>query len=378
MWPRRKSSSATRGSTALPTGSDWRSSGTRGSSNPVLADSEDARDSRLPERTVPLFSVVVPIYNIQDYVRECAASLLNQTLTDIEVILVDDGSTDSSPSICDELASCDARVRVLHQANGGLSAARNAGMRAAVGKYVLFVDGDDYYDGVGALQQLSQHLLEHGYPEMTIFGRKILTSGNHAYRDDRALLDENLNGRDVPSLLSGLIATDSLSISACTRVVSREFLEAGRLTFVEGVVSEDIDWSLRVFNQLSTITVLDAKPYVYRRGRPGSITSSIGSKNLRDHLGIIERFAHDFQYTSDDLRDALLSYLAYQYCISLGLLVHLQEDAKAECAPRLEALRWLLRYDESPKVKTVNRTIRIVGFRVTGLALRSFIRLRRS
>ena len=94
-------------------------------------------------KPLPLISIIVPIYNIAEYASECIQSLINQTYKNIEIILVDDGSTDHSPAICDEFAEQDERIKVIHKRNGGLSDARNAGLDVATGEYIGFVDGDD-------------------------------------------------------------------------------------------------------------------------------------------------------------------------------------------------------------------------------------------
>ena len=94
----------------------------------------------------PLISVIVPIYKVESYLRECVDSILDQTHRNLEVILVDDGSPDACPAICDEYAARDARVRVIHKTNGGLSDARNAGLDVARGEWIGFVDSDDVVD----------------------------------------------------------------------------------------------------------------------------------------------------------------------------------------------------------------------------------------
>ena len=95
---------------------------------------------------MPKVSVIVPVYNAEKYFQECVDSILRQTLADLELILVDDGSTDSSPALCDRYAEQDLRVRVIHQANAGLSAARNRGIEVATGEWIAFVDSDDFID----------------------------------------------------------------------------------------------------------------------------------------------------------------------------------------------------------------------------------------
>ena len=92
------------------------------------------------------FSFIVPIYNVEEYLDRCVQSLINQSFTNIEIILVDDGSPDQCPEKCDNYAKQDPRIRVIHKANGGLSDARNAGLEVAIGEYILFVDADDYIE----------------------------------------------------------------------------------------------------------------------------------------------------------------------------------------------------------------------------------------
>ena len=91
-----------------------------------------------------LISVVVPVYNVEHYLKKCVDSICHQTYRNLEIILVDDGSTDCSGSLCDEFATSDSRIRVIHKSNGGLSDARNAGMELASGEWWMFVDSDDY------------------------------------------------------------------------------------------------------------------------------------------------------------------------------------------------------------------------------------------
>ena len=89
-------------------------------------------------------SIIVPVYNIEEYIEKCVKSITKQTYKNLEIILVDDGSTDSAGKICDKLAEKDERIKVIHKKNGGLSSARNAGMKKATGDYICFIDGDDY------------------------------------------------------------------------------------------------------------------------------------------------------------------------------------------------------------------------------------------
>lgn len=102
----------------------------------------------------PAISVIIPVYNTESYLERCLKSILSQSFTDIELLLVDDGSTDRSGAICDEYAVRDNRIKVLHQENGGVSSARNLGLDQATGEYVIFADADDYWVTDKALERL--------------------------------------------------------------------------------------------------------------------------------------------------------------------------------------------------------------------------------
>ena len=100
------------------------------------------------------FSIIVPVYKVENYLRQCIDSLLAQDFSDFEVILVDDGSPDSCPAICDEYAQCNKRIKVVHKTNGGLSDARNAGIAVAEGQYITFVDSDDFWANTNVLSDI--------------------------------------------------------------------------------------------------------------------------------------------------------------------------------------------------------------------------------
>lgn len=106
------------------------------------------------------FSIIVPIYKVERYLKTCIDSILTQTFSDFEVILVDDGSPDLCGKICNDYAENDLRIKVLHKANGGLSSARNAGLDIAIGEYIIFIDSDDFWDDNTALENINKNLTE--------------------------------------------------------------------------------------------------------------------------------------------------------------------------------------------------------------------------
>lgn len=324
---------------------------------------------------VPLFSVVVPVYNVEPYIGECVTSILDQTLEDIELILVDDGSTDGSGAICDHYASLDSRVTVVHQSNQGLSSARNSGMRVASGEYLVYADGDDFYADAGFFRDLYDHLAMRGYPDLVAYGRTSYWPHAEQYVPDSAILDERLNGLDVVTVLGRLIETASLSISACTRAVNRQFAIEKGLYFQVGLLSEDLDWSLRVFDRCTHMSIMNRKPYVYRRARKGSITQSVGLKHMHDGIAMIRKYACEYEYSCEAMRNVLLGFVAYEYCVFCGNLVHLPRAQRREAVDQLRPLRWLLEWGSNPKVRAARMARRILGFRMTVWLLGQRIRV---
>lgn len=126
-----------------------------------------------------LFSVIVPIYNVEKYIRKCIDSILNQTYSDFELILVDDGSPDNCPQICDEYQKQDDRIRVIHKENGGLVSARNIGVNSATGEYICYVDGDDWIEK-NLLKTLYDKAISKYKPDMVVFGAKRVYEGNES------------------------------------------------------------------------------------------------------------------------------------------------------------------------------------------------------
>lgn len=197
------------------------------------------------------FSIVVPIYNVGKYVKKCIESLMEQTYRNIEIILVDDGATDSSGKICDEYANKDNRIKVVHKENGGLSSARNTGIKCATGQYVLFVDGDDFLDK-NAIEILAKNLKNELYD--------IICFDIYQYKDEKVI------GTLITKKFNDL-TTDRRNIivnpSACARVYKTEFLRNNNIFFKEKIIYEDLALIPSLTNYTENIQFIDDKLYYY-------------------------------------------------------------------------------------------------------------------
>ena len=218
----------------------------------------------------PLLSIIVPVYDVENYLQKCIDSILAQTFTDFELILVEDGSPDNCPALCDAAAAKDARIRVLHQKNGGLSAARNAGLDVARGEWIGFVDSDDYiapemYEAMyQAVQNTGADLALCDYAEVDEAG--VPCQSMHV-----RLGKKDFTGRE---LLKN--ATDSMIQPAWNKLYRRAVF--AQLRYPEGKLNEDLFLIPKICLQIQKAVVVPKALYYYVQ-RGGSIMNR--SKTLR-------------------------------------------------------------------------------------------------
>lgn len=231
-----------------------------------------------------MISVVVPIYNVQEYLEKCIESILSQTYSSLEIILVDDGSTDQSGKICDDYKDRDTRIKVLHKENGGLSSARNAGIELATGEYIGFVDSDDYIDKAMyevLLQKMVQYnadisICNRFYTEED--GRKFLrykSDGNELVMDsEHAILEMN--------------SFRSFDMAAWDKLYKRKVFD--EIRFPEGKLSEDYFIMYRLFELVDRICYTP-EPYYYYMQRKGSI-----SRGKKINFDFVEAAKEQMEY----------------------------------------------------------------------------------
>ena len=316
------------------------------------------------------FSIIIPVYKVEKYLNECVDSVRNQTFKDIEIILVDDGSPDECPRICDEYVQKDNRIVVLHKENGGLSSARNAGLQVAKGEYVIFLDSDDYYCRNDFLEIIDQEIRNKDLDAL-FFQRSRFVDGT---KDLLSLPSPyNLSSNDGDSILYELAQKDKLEASAAMKVIKRTYLVENNLYFKNGIYSEDVEWFFRFAKNLQSIAVTNVVAYCYRL-REGSITHTITEKNINDLFYSIE--AHSewvLQVANRKKRAALLNYLAYQYFIVLSL-VHrfLYGKAKKSMFKLMKKYKYLSKYAVSRKTKMASFAVNCFGLKVGAFLMTTY------
>lgn len=221
---------------------------------------------------VPLVSVIVPVYNVADFLQECVDSLLCQTYKNIEIILIDDGSTDGSGEMCDHLTSVDHRINTIHKSNGGLSSARNAGIENARGEYIAFVDSDDvvHEQYVGRMLEL----LLNADADISITG---FVEGNVVNRSAMGLSSSTNLMTDGLSALEMILYQNKLIPSAWAKLYKADIFK--KIRFKENIFYEDIEFNARALPVTGKAVYSDDRLYFYRQ-RPTSILGEFNMKRL--------------------------------------------------------------------------------------------------
>lgn len=328
----------------------------------------------------PYISIIVPVYNIEKYLEECVDSILRQKIDDIEIILVDDGSTDMSGEICDKYSERNQNVYVVHKKNGGLSDARNTGMHKALGEYILFVDGDDYI-GDHALACLIKESLRQKKPDvMFLKAYKVFENGNKEQLDD-SLEPGRIIGKNKIEVLSYLASLNKYPASACTKLVSRKFLENHNLFFEFGKKSEDYDWTRRLLFAAERFGTADIDYYYYRQFRLNSISNTQRYENFKDIADVLDLWIKDAEQLSKEEKKILLSFGAYVYKILLTVYFNIKKNAdKNELIYGVNWLKknkYLLNYRNDKQVRLTRAMVKIAGVSITSDLLGIYMYLKR-
>ena len=251
------------------------------------------------------FSIIVPVYKVEQYLERCVQSLLHQTYHDIEIILVDDGSPDCCPQMCDDYATIDARVKVVHKVNRGLSDARNVGIRVASGDYLIFVDSDDYIE-LNACEQLA--LFTDTEYDVIIAD---------AFVEGGSLNLTHIETKDVMTgeeYLKRAYQSECAPMAAWLNVIRRTFLMKNELFFKEGILHEDEEFTPRLLLKAHHVICSNVHFYHYVIRDDSITTKSNKKKNAEDLYNTCIELQTLYKTIQDrELRNYLLNSLVDKY-----------------------------------------------------------------
>lgn len=327
---------------------------------------------------MPFLSVIIPVYKVEEYLRQCVDSVLNQKLEDYELILVDDGSPDACPQICDEYAEQYQQVRAIHKPNGGLSSARNAGLRAASGQYVMFMDSDDWWNPDVSVENMMHEVKTKPYVDFFLFaGLDYIEGEGYFDRTDsvRKLTKPVVNARSYYEVMLG---NGNLQVSACTKFLKRSFLLNHHLYFEDGLLGEDNEWMIRLLRCASSVEIIAQPLYICRIGRANSITNTIKKKNVSDLLQIVQDSIEYYQRPDADrsLMEYEFCFCAYLWFCALGLSQNLDREERISLKKQFKKTAFVCTYSNSRKTRMAYSVYRLFGYDTAAFVLGSYIRLK--
>ena len=263
-------------------------------------------------------SVVVPVYNVEQYLEKCVNSIINQTYKNLEIILVDDGATDNSGEMCDELAKLDDRISVYHKENGGLSDARNYGVERATGEYIGFVDSDDYIDA---------EMYEKLYEAIKKEDADVAECNLKIIYPNRVELFTEQNYYNVCTkreYLEEYLTIKKVFGSVWTKLIKSDI--AKKLVFSQGKLYEDTYYAYDLINVANSFVLIDSPLYNYLM-RENSITNSKFNPRIFDLVEIVEKFHNTVYENYPELEEAADCRKMYAYFSVLNSIL-LEDDFK--------------------------------------------------
>ena len=322
----------------------------------------------------PLISVIIPVFNAEKYIDECLNSIYNQTYTNYEIILVNDGSSDKSPTLCDWYAINHKQTKVIHKSNGGAADSRNIGLAEATGDYILFVDSDDFINDKNCFIELINIFKKYPNSDFIGFNMQYYWNENKikkwpAYNS--SITEEN----NKDNLIKKLIETGSFPVSPCTKILKHSFLKKNNIKFHKGIVGEDILWFQDILENAREFHFINKYYYNYRKSISTSVSGNMNLKKFNDFLYILEKSANYIPKSSfnNQAKEAILSFIAYNWCILLGEARYLDKNSFQEKIKTLKEYQWLLEYDLNPKVKKCKLMIKLIGLNITSNLLYFYI-----
>lgn len=282
-----------------------------------------------------LISVVVPIYNVENYLKRCIDSIVNQTYENLEIILVDDGSTDGSSAICDAYAKKENRIKVVHQKNAGLSAARNNGFKMAKGEYIGFIDADDYVEPA-MYEELLHQMLLHG-ADMAIGNVCRVDENGYLLEDTSAVTDAVYTKEEMLRKITE--ENGVYFVTAWNKLYKREIFD--KVSFPEGKIHED-EFVIHEILDCCKKIVTTKKIYYYYVQRANSIMSEeVTLKRFDGMEALYQRFLYYKQH--EELNDCLLPICNQCMEIYVGLMSRMKAKERKKCRKQLAERKQIYR-----------------------------------
>ncbi|KUJ62544.1 hypothetical protein AR687_06835 [Flavobacteriaceae bacterium CRH] len=327
------------------------------------------KEMSIQEKAV-FFSIIIPVYNVEDYLNQCLDSIVCQTYSNYEIVLVNDGSTDSSFQICQKYQKDFLKIKLINKENGGLSDARNQGLKESEGDYIIFTDSDDYWAGDYVLNDLSK-LIEESNPDLIIHEESRFFSKKDVICKYNQRFIKNNTGKFDDQVID-LVYYDLYVASAWDKVIRRSILIDNQLFFPLGRKSEDIEWCGTLMNYIDTFSIYSKSFYIYRQVRKGSITTNVSEKHIEDVYFMVKNGLNTPKVKSENLNRAIENYWAFNYVVILKDFYVLSSKIRRNIWGDIVSWNYLLQRKRNIRVDKVVNFYQYLSFKALILFLNGY------
>ncbi len=309
------------------------------------------------------FSIIIPVYNVEKYLSECIGSVLKQTFTDYELILVDDGSEDRSGLICDEYAKQYQQIRVIHKMNSGAADSRNVGTNDARGEYIIYIDSDDYIISKNFFKDIHDEA-QIKKSDLILYKFQKFNDGEQKLKLCTFSLKNIVNKQKTDEILLSLVKEDAFFASPWSKAIRREIITKSGIYFEKELVGEDNEWYLHLLSSCNcTISVID-KSYIAYRQRNGSTSRISKLKGVIDSVYVLEKWSEGIAAANitSKRKEALNGAMAKYYAHLLIGYARNKDPKKIEYKQRIKELHTLLKYGKSRRPILIKKVYSVIGF----------------
>ena len=322
---------------------------------------------------MPEISIIIPVFNVEAYLPICIESILSQTFKNLEVILINDGSTDTSGQICDNYAKRDHRIQVFHKKNEGQSMARNLGLEKSRGKYILYLDSDDCYIEVDCLYKLF-NIMEKDKYDFVLFGSVMGTALEEAVNRYGSYDLDIFRRSNRNEIFRYMIKENKQLACMWNKIIRKKFLQENQIILQGDIIGEDIEWSIMLFRQAKKIGAVNDIFHFYRQNNRTSLTSTNSREKTRELYSVILKCINKYgQNGKTEFGSAVLSFMAFEYAILLYNIAYFKSIDEFK---EMKHEDWLLANALDKKTRTVAAIYKVLGFRNTIYLMRLMRKIR--
>jgi glycosyltransferase involved in cell wall biosynthesis len=318
-------------------------------------------------------SIIIPVYNSEKYLKQCLDSILKQTYKNLEIVLVDDGSKDSSLKMCNEYSKSDKRIKVFSKENGGTSSARNYGLKHITGEYVIFIDNDDYILDENSFSNIII-LLKKNKPDILLHNCIYYWENTGKFTYPKTDFDrKEIINKNKYEALDYLIKNNIYTYTVWDKVIKTSVIKNNNILFSEGKRNEDSEFCIKILEVTKSYDYCDKPCYVYRKLHSYAQTSTLKYEHTKDLKDLILFYIKKYEKRDNKLKYYIYNYISYLYSVYIAQTYLISDQRINSDIKEILVYKDIIKYDLNCNMKKVSFIYKIFGYKITRRILAFYI-----